>query len=223
MAKWSYSSLSLFKQCPRKYYRLRVKKDIKQSITTALMYGKSAHSAAENYIRDNKTLPLKFNYLKQYLDIFKKIDGVSLCEYKMGLTRDLEACEFNAQGAWWRGIADLIILCEEDLAYVIDYKTGKSAEYADLKQLEILSLAVFKHFPLINNIKAGLVFVVSKDLVKAEYERSDVTKLWDKFKFDVECMEKAYEVDVWNPKQNFTCKNYCPVKDCEHNGRGMYE
>ena len=61
-------------------------------MTTALLYGKSAHSAAEKYIRDNETLPSKFDYLKQYLDIFKKIDGVSLCEYKMGLTRNLEEC-----------------------------------------------------------------------------------------------------------------------------------
>ncbi|HBY68453.1 MAG TPA: hypothetical protein DEG69_12280, partial [Flavobacteriaceae bacterium] len=46
MAKWSYSALSLFKQCPRKYYRLRVKKDIPQEESTAMFYGKEAHKAA---------------------------------------------------------------------------------------------------------------------------------------------------------------------------------
>ena len=28
--KWSYSSLKLFEQCPRKYYHLRVAKDFKE-------------------------------------------------------------------------------------------------------------------------------------------------------------------------------------------------
>ena len=30
---WSYSSLKTFQQCPKKYYHLRIAKDIKQSDT----------------------------------------------------------------------------------------------------------------------------------------------------------------------------------------------
>lgn len=217
MDKWSYSSFSLFMQCPRKYYRLKVKKDIKEKLSTALIYGKSAHSAAEYYVRDNKPLPSKFSYLAQYLNILKDIKGTQLCEFSMGLTKDLEPCEFNAKEAWWRGIADLIILCDNGLAYVVDYKTGKSAKFADTKQLDLLAIATFKHFK-VDYIKAALVFVVSQDLVKSKYARNELDSLWAKFQPDIERMEMCYETDVWNPKENFTCKKYCPVKDCEHNG-----
>ena len=223
MVKWSYSSLSLFQQCPRKYHRLRVVRDIRQETSEAMMYGTDVHAAAEVYVRDKKPLPKKFEQFQEHLDIFKNIEGVNYCEYKMGLTRELEPCKFGSPKAWWRGIADLIITYQEDSAYVIDYKTGKSARYADIKQLAILSLATFKHFPEVNYIKAGLVFLVSGDLVKTEYVRTQVEEIWDKFSFDVSRLEKAYEFDVWNPKQNFTCRRYCPVVDCEHNGRGMYE
>jgi len=223
MVKWSYSSLSLFQQCPRKYHRLRVVGDIKQETSEAMMYGTDVHAAAEVYVRDEKPLPKKFEQFKRYLDIFKSIEGVNYCEYRMGLTRELEPCKFGSPKAWWRGIADLIITYQEDSAYVIDYKTGKSARFADIKQLAILSLATFKHFPEVNYIKAGLVFLVSGDLIKTEYVRTQVEEIWDKFSFDVSRLEKAYECDVWNPKQNFTCRNYCPVVDCEHNGRSMYE
>ena len=80
MAKWSYSALSLFQQCPRKYYRLRVEKDIKQESSHALIYGKEAHKVAENYIRDDTTIPARFGFLTPYLDIFKNIEGDKLCE-----------------------------------------------------------------------------------------------------------------------------------------------
>jgi len=49
---WSYSSLDLFKQCPQKYYRLRVVKDVKDPPTEHLTYGLAVHKAAEEYVRD---------------------------------------------------------------------------------------------------------------------------------------------------------------------------
>lgn len=60
---WSYSSITLFDQCPKKYYHLRVAKDIKEPESDAMMYGKDLHSAAEHYIRDDKPLPAKYDYL----------------------------------------------------------------------------------------------------------------------------------------------------------------
>ena len=47
MNTWSYSSLSLFKQCPRKYHRLRVVKDVKEDDAEHLIYGNAVHKAAE--------------------------------------------------------------------------------------------------------------------------------------------------------------------------------
>lgn len=165
MVRWSYSSLSLFQQCPRKYYRLRVKKDIPQEESQAMFYGKEAHKAAENYIREDAAIPPQFSYLEPYLNVLKKLEGEKLCEYEMGLTKELEPCSFKDKYVWWRGIADLIVN-NKSSAYVVDYKTGKNARYADTKQLDLLSLATFKHFPKIQKIKAGLLFVVAKNLIK---------------------------------------------------------
>ena len=56
---WSYSSISLFKQCPRKYYRLRVLKDIKEPPTQHLIYGNAVHKACEDYGKDGTPIPEK--------------------------------------------------------------------------------------------------------------------------------------------------------------------
>ena len=105
------------------------------------------------------------------------MEGDKICELKMGLTADLEACTFFADDVWFRGIADLLIVNNET-ATVVDYKTGKSSKYADKGQLELMALAVFKHFPKVKKVKAGLLFVVCNDLVKDTYQVENSPALW---------------------------------------------
>ena len=218
---WSYSSISLFQQCPRKYYRLRIKKDIVEPPAAHLDYGKEVHKAAEDYVCKDKSLDPRYGFIKPTLDALKSLPGMKLCEYEMGLTKEFEPCGFYDEKVWFRGIADLLII-DGDHAHLVDYKTGKSSQYADTKQLELLALLVFKHFPYIKSIKAGLVFVVAEDLVKAAFDGDVQEQAWQRWLPEIQRLEKALETDVWNARPNFTCRKFCPVKDCEHNGKGEY-
>ena len=215
--KWSYSSMSLFQQCPKKYYELRVVKSIVEPPSIQMRYGLDVHKVAEEYIRDGVPIPEKYGYLTEPLDKLKQIKGTVYCEHRMGLTKGLEPCKFGAKDAWWRGIADLLVVHGNE-ARIVDYKTGKNT-YADTKQLELLALATFKHFPEVEKIKAGLLFVVHIAFVKDRYERDEQEMRWEKWIAQTDQLESAYENDVWNPKQNFTCKAWCPVLSCAHNGR----
>ena len=212
---WSYSSLSLFKQCPHKYYRLRIKKDIVEPESEAMRYGTEVHKAAEDFIKSDVPIPEKFAFIQGPLNTLKEKEGEKLCEFKMGLTYKMQPCDFFAKDVWWRGIADLIVL-QPDRAWVVDYKTGKSSKYADVKQLELMALAIFKHFPQVKKVKAGLLFVVANDFVKADFHARDEFVMWRPWFEDTERLEKALELDVWNPRPNFTCKGWCPVTDCTH-------
>lgn len=214
---WSYSSLSLFQQCPKKYYHLRVVKDVVEPSTEALSYGTKVHEAAEHFIKLSTPLPPEYAFMQSSLDSLNKLSGEKLCEYKMGLTKNLEPCGFFSKDVWWRGVADLVVK-GEDKAWLVDYKTGKSSRYADTKQLEILSLAMFKHFPEIKRIKAGLLFVVANDFVKVDYE-GDKPDAWVRWLEETSQLGMAYENGVWNAKPNFSCKNFCAVASCLHNGK----
>lgn len=219
---WSYSSISLFQQCPRKYYRLRVVKDIVEPPQQHLIYGTEVHQAAEDYVCNDKSLDPRYGFLKPTLDALKALPGEKLCEYEMGLTKDFEPCGFKDENVWFRGIADLLIV-DGERAHLIDYKTSKSSQYADRKQLELLALLVFKHFSQVKSIKAGLVFVVAEDLVKAAYTDDIQENAWAKWLPEIQRLERAMETDVWNAVPNFTCRKFCPVHDCEHNGKGIYK
>jgi hypothetical protein len=219
-APWSFSKIKAFEQCPLQFYNERVLKRFPQKESEAMLYGSLYHEAAEEYVRDGTPLPKSFEFSKPMLDNLIAKDGDKLCEQKMGLTKDLKPTGFYDTDVWWRGIADLNIIDGEG-AYTIDYKTGskKGLRYADKGQLELMALSVFIHFPEVQTIKAGLLFVVADAMVKDKYTRDDTQRLWVKWINKFDRMESAFTNDVWNAHQSGLCKAHCPVLECAHNGR----
>jgi hypothetical protein len=219
IAPWSFSKAKAFEQCPKQFYHEKILQEYPFVETEAIRYGNAFHTAAEEYIRDGTPLPKMFDYAQAMLDSLNAKKGVKLCEEKLGVTENLSPCSFYADDVWYRGIADLLIINEEDeLAWVIDYKTGKNAKYADKGQLELMALLVFAHFPKIKNVRAGLLFVVSNDLVKDSYVDSDAGMLWTKWTNKYAIMQMAEKRNVWNPRPSGLCKRHCPVTVCVHNG-----
>lgn len=214
---WSFSSLKTFEQCPRKYYHVKIAKDTVEKDTVATLYGKAMHSAAEHYIRDGEPLPKHYEHLQPVLDTLAQIDGDKYCELKLGLTKDLKPCSFNAKNVWWHGIADLVVINEaKELAYSVDFKTSKNARYADTKQLDLVAIGLFKKFPAIKRVKSALVFVVSNELVRTEHVVEHVSRYIEKPAQVVQRIEAAISNNVWNPIEGPLCR-FCPVRTCEFN------
>ena len=217
---WSFSKAKAFEQCPKQFYHEKILKQYPVEETDAMRYGTEFHKACEDYIKSEAPLPKKFDFIQQTLDALNEKRGIKMCEQKLGLTADLEPCGFFDKRVWFRGIADLVIIdVLTGVAWVIDYKTGKSLKYADKGQLELMALIVFKHYPQITRVKAGLLFVIAKGLVKEEYEIDSESNLWEKWLGIYGRMQKAFESDVWNPRPSGLCKRHCPVLECAHNGR----
>ncbi len=218
---WSYSSLKLFQQCPKKYFHLRVAKDYKEPEGEHLRYGNEFHKAAEKFMERNEVLPAKFNFALPALEQLKTIPGKKYCELKLGLTEDLEPCGFfHREKVWWRGAVDLLIINEETgVARLIDYKTGANTKYAETDQLQLLSLAVFKQFPQVKVIKGGLLYVVCNAFIKDTYTVERAPEMWESWIAQYRQMERAHAVEVWNPNPSGLCKNFCVVSECQHNGK----
>jgi|TARA_R110000744_G_scaffold253778_1_gene369485 hypothetical protein len=217
MTAWSYSSLNTFKQCPKKYYHLKVVKDIKDKGNDATIYGQEVHTAAEEFVRDGKAVPKKYSFMVPILDSLNKLEGEKHCELKLGVAKvsgGYKPTGFFADNVWWRGIADLVII-NGDIGYSVDYKTSKNAKYADTKQLDAVAAALFIHFPQLKTIKSALAFVVSKDFIKKTHTHTDVEAYFKTFQPDLERLEGAQESGVWNAISGPLC-GWCPVVSCEH-------
>lgn len=219
---FTYSSISRFKTCPKQYEAHQVLKYVPFVGTTATIYGTDLHEAAENYIGKGDELPGRFSFVKNYLDILKNIPGEKLCEYKMGIAKTEDGytyCDYESPLRYWRGIADLVIINnEEEKAWVIDYKTGKSAKYADTTQLALIAAAIFLEFPHIKTVKGMLLFVVSNETVKDEYEYSNRFEVFSNLSLLLARRAVAYETNVFNATPNGLCRKWCQATRCIHNG-----
>ena len=213
---WSFSSLKEYVNCPKQYNEVRVLKSVEKSTSTQMLYGSEVHKALEEYVRDG--VPLAKNYLrfKKVVDELIAIEGTKYVEYEMALGEDKLPCDFKDENRWVRGIVDLLIV-DGDHAFIVDYKTG-SNRYPDSKQLKLMALMTFAHFPEVMKIKAGLLFVMHDTFVTEEYNRDDIDKLWSNFAVDLERLGKSFELNMWTPNPTPLCR-FCPVKDCDfHKG-----
>ena len=213
---WSHSALKDFEGCAKRYHEVKVLKRYPFTDTKHTIYGKDVHKAIEDYGRDGKPLPPEFMMFQPVVDALLAKPGRKLFEHEMALTKDLRPCDFKDDNRWVRGIADLLIVDDDNLtARVVDWKTGND-KYPDRDQLVLMSLMVFAHFPHIRSVSSALFFIVKGSMVKHKMAREDAEAAWWDYRERVAKLEAAHEFDVWNPSQSPLC-GWCPVKDCTFN------
>ena len=93
---------------------------------------------------------------------------------------------------------------------MIDYKTGKNAKYADMKQLDLMAGALFVAYPELEEIKSGLLYVVSKEFPRKVHTRDKLDEYMSVFEDELYRLDAAMDNGVWNPKSGPLC-GWCPV------------
>ena len=214
IVRWSHSSLKDYEGCARKYQQVKVLKNYPFQETDATRYGTQVHEAIEFYIRDSKPLPVIYAQFQPVVDAMLSKPGRKFAEYEMALDERLVPCAWNAPQVWVRGIADILIIDDDNLtAWVGDWKTGNN-RYPDRDQLVLMSLMVFQHFPHIRKVNSALLFIVKDDMVKMQMLRDQADAAWAKYRERIGRIEASFEHDVWNPSSSPLCR-WCPVKTCE--------
>lgn len=215
---WSHSSLKDFEGCQRRYQEVKVLKNYPFTETEATRYGNQVHEALELYVKEGTPIPPQYAQFQPVMDALLNKSGRKLAEYEMALTADLLPTKWKADNVWVRGIADLLIVDDENLtAWVADYKTGNN-KYPDRDQLVLMSIMVFAHFPHIRRVNSALLFLVKNDIVKMTMTADDAKKHWWSYRERYARLEASFANDVWNPNQTPLC-GWCPVKTCEFNSK----
>jgi len=213
---WSHTALKDYEGCPRRYHEVRVLKKYPFQETDATRYGNDLHKAVELYIKDNTAIPEQYAFVQPVVDALLKKSGRKLAEQKMAVTVDLKPCDWFDKGAWSRGIADLLIIDDDNLtAWVADWKTGNN-KYPDRDQLRLMALLVFAHYPHIRKVNSALIFVVKDDMVKSKMSVDEFSTGWQEYRERVAKIEASVASGVWHPKQTPLC-GWCPCTGCEHN------
>lgn len=219
MAKHSYSGIKAFETCARKYHDTKVVKLYPREDTEATLYGTELHRQAELFIKEGRPLDHSFKFMQKTMDLLVAMPGRKFCELEMGVKESLEPCAFDDPDYWCHGIADLVIVDDDNLtARVFDYKSGGN-KYPDTDQLMLMSLMIFKHFPHVRSITGGLLFVLKNSVTKYKITRDQEHDLWWRWRERVARLDAAHHHNRWPEKSSGLCRKYCEVTACAHNGR----
>lgn len=217
--QWSYSGLSAYETCAKQYYEMKVLKAWPREETEQTLYGTQLHEQAELFVRDGRPLDPSFAMMQPMLDALVAMPGRKFPELEMALRSDLTPCAFKDPNYWVRGIADLVIVDDDNMtARVYDYKSG-SNKYPKTDQLTLMALLIFKLFPHVKSVSGGLLFVLKNTVTKHRVAREQETELWGRYRERIARLEQAHATGVWNPTQSGLCRRYCGVLNCPFNGR----
>jgi len=217
MPAWSYSSIKTFEQCPKKYFHLKIAKDVKDVPGPEADYGTAVHLAAEEFVRDGKPIPNKFAFIRPIVEPLAAKQGEKHTELRLGVAKTdtgFVPTTFFDKGVWYRGIVDLLIV-DGTKGWMIDYKTGKNAKYADMKQLDLMAGALFIKHPELEIIKSALAYVVSNEFPNKVHKREKLNEYMSVFDDQLDQLDAAIANGVWNAKTSPLC-GWCPVTSCEH-------
>ena len=213
IVSWSYSALSMFENCPRKYWAVKVKKLVSDANQYNIA-GDDDHKAFEHYMGKGIALPPALAKYLPLLDKIKNAPGELHVEKLLCLNLNFHPCGYRDWNqAWVRGAGDVFKVDGTTLRY-FDWKRGKFRPSDE--QIELTSLLAFAHFPEVERVVGGLVFYNAGKVHPHIVHKSEASLLWNGWLARVRELENAVKTDTFPPTPNPLC-GWCPYKACQYN------
>ena len=213
---WSYTALTAFEQCPKRYYHTRVAKDVLEPETESLTWGRAVHKALELRVRDGTDLPTGMTQWEPLAERIAALEGELITEHQIALNKAFKPCDWFSQDTWVRGIIDVGAV-NGDKLIALDWKTGKPKP--DLDQLKLFAALAMAVWPQVRRVKTGYVWLTTLDLETQSFTRDDLPKIWGSFLMRLKRLGRSFRDDHWPENPSGLCKAWCPVRQCQFNGR----
>jgi RecB family exonuclease len=212
---WSFSRLKNFETCGKRYFHIDVEKSVREEESEVLKWGNSVHKALAEYVENSTALPRGMEPYQRVADKIKSANGDVYVEQKYALTRDFAPCGFFDSSAWFRGIADVVVI-NGPVALAVDYKLGKIIE--ESQQLALVAACVFAHHPSVQKVRTEFWWLKEDATTRADFARSDMPNVWKNILPRVGSLEIAHDTHTFPPKPGGLCRKWCPVRACPHHG-----
>ena len=183
MIALSYSRLSDFRQCPRKFHLKYIEKapNFKMDAKSVhLIRGENVHRGLENYVIKKRsgekgiaqgTLP-EVEQTKPLIDGLMSIYDLHP-EHKCAINDRFEEVDWFARDAWFRAIFDVIGFGKD--LFLGDWKTGKIYDYEGTSekpgQLHLSAIVGSAIWPIFDKVQAVYVYVDHKQTKKESFDR----------------------------------------------------
>jgi len=203
----------LYENCPLRYFRQRILKDVVDEGGEASKYGERIHAFLEKRLKGAGIEQEVAQYEPLCQSVEKLAKGGSLLiEKELVLTENLTPTGWWETDAWLRSKLDVLVLRGAD-AVVMDWKTGK--RNADQFQMQMFAAQVFKHYPEVQRVKTSLVWLKTMEMDTEQYTRIDINVVWAEVMKRIQRIHDSLEHDKWPARPSGLCR-YCPARhDCD--------
>jgi hypothetical protein len=209
---WSYSVLSMFEQCRKKFYHLKVAKDARDSDSSFAGEGKEIHDAMFKRVIHGTPLPLPIRHYDKWAKRFAEAEGEKHGEMKLCLNTAFEPVDWFAKDAWVRAIVDLLIVRDKKVI-LVDWKTGKVR--LDWTQLEMTAAIVSRLMPEIEEFTLAFVWLRESKINTKTMTKGEMRGVWSELLPRVKAIEVAKKTTDFPANESGLCR-YCPVSQCPH-------
>ncbi len=215
---WSYSALTTYELCPKKYFHLYFAEKgsperVADSDSSFSADGKVIHEAMRARVMNGTPFDVPLRHLEPMAKRFADAPGKKHAEMKLALTREFEPCDYFDKKVFVRVVIDLAII-QGKTAIVVDWKTGKVKD--DPTQMALTAAVLSRWMPEITEFKTLFVWLASKDITPKNYApEAFASVVWNNLLPRVAKIEEARKTTTFNAKPNGLC-GWCPVTQCPH-------
>lgn len=209
---WSFSVLSLFQTCRKKYWHLKVQKDFRDADSDAAQEGKEIHDAMFKRVIKGKALPTPLRPFEKWAARFANAKGKKHGEMKLCLNINFEPVAWFADDAWVRAIIDLLIL-KDKTAILVDWKTGKVRE--DFAQLRLSAAILSRYHPEVEEFVLVFVWLNAGKVSTYVMKADEIKNVWTEMLPEVVKINDAYKTTEFPAEPSGLC-GWCPVNSCPH-------
>lgn len=211
----SYSAIKLYENCPLRYLRQRIIKDVIDEGGEASKHGERIHKYLENRMQDKTELPQEVAGYEPLCAAFEASIkyGQLYVEKELVLNSNLLPTGWWDADAWFRSKLDILIV-RGTKAIVLDWKTGK--RNIDFFQMQIFAVQVFKHYPEVQTVATSLVWLKSMEMDTETYTREQSNELWAEIIKRIQRIQSSLDHDNWPARPSGLCR-FCPARhDCDY-------
>lgn len=215
----SWSRLSDFFQCPRKFqhkYILKTPNFTAQEESVHLTRGTNVHKGLENYalaklagkVVGPSSLP-EIESTKPLIDSFIQNFPAVVPEQQISVDINWKQVDWFSKQSYYRAILDLVAISPKTIV-IGDYKTGKFKDYSPdgPGQLELSATIGLNLYPEVEMVDTMYIYVDHKKTIKRSFTQvADKERLTTHF---IQIHQKVNSEVNFDPTKNEFC-NFCPA------------
>lgn len=226
MIALSWSRLSTYMACPRKFHLAYISKSFREEEKSIhLVKGEQLHKQMEDYILARNgmgVMPLGFSaevkqslpYVDKLYTLFEAIHP----EAQVAADINWKACEWFAKETAWRAIWDASAL-SANKCFIADWKSGKVYPYGDgFGQLHLSSVIALERWEALPEVTSAYVYLEHRVVTPIKVTREKTTQVDSQGKlipalpavkqYFVDWFDKVQMEKAWEPIANENCR-YC--------------